>query len=395
MEYDLEDIQLELSYDDDIVAYEDDYMSITLLLKAVSSDIAIENKIVDTLKSGINSFKKFIKMASNWFRYMVSKARRRIVKLTSSMLKLRETLHRIISSMKRSNKNGNKFATEEYDSALEHDPHVQTIVRAVNTLVSITMAQYLIGWKMLSYGELKGNKLNFGNKFLGIFTIFLGAFCPLMILVGLGYLCVTSAIYDPDVRNINTEESLEKNVYELLGVIISTAGVLKVLNRVSPYKIRVNKKMDIVGKNEDIRLIVNEMLAIKDWVTFEDLYVNMGDKIKSIGSRFRVDDYQEYVDNAVRELNELVSQQPDDDRYWAEADILRNMGIMQESCSWLYQISLIFQHEIDNEITQLKKPMFSRWDLDANMSGKRIKTTVKTTYDEYLDRRNNKSEDID
>ena len=61
MNYNLEDIRFELSYDDDIAAYEDDYMSVTLLLEAVSSDIAIENKLIDTLKSGINSFKNFIK----------------------------------------------------------------------------------------------------------------------------------------------------------------------------------------------------------------------------------------------------------------------------------------------------------------------------------------------
>ena len=154
MNYNLEDIRFELSYNDDITAYEDDYMSVTLLLEAVSSDIAIENKLIDTLKSGINSFKKFFKMVSNWFRYMVGKARRRIVKLTSSMLKLRETLYRIISSIRRNNKNGNESATEDYDSTLENDPRVQKVVEAVNTMVSITMAQYLIGWKMMSYGEI-------------------------------------------------------------------------------------------------------------------------------------------------------------------------------------------------------------------------------------------------
>ena len=395
MNYNLEDIRFELSYNDDITAYEDDYMSVTLLLEAVSSDIAIENKLIDTLKSGINSFKKFFKMVSNWFRYMVGKARRRIVKLTSSMLKLRETLYRIISSIRRNNKNGNESATEDYDSTLENDPRVQKVVEAVNTMVSITMAQYLIGWKMMSYGEIKGNKLNFGNKFLAVATIFLGAFCPFMILVGIGYLFMTSFMYDPNVRNIDAEESLEKNVFELLGVIISYQGVQKVLNRVSPYTIRVNKIMDIVGKNEDIRVIVNEILSIKDWVTLEDIYTNMGDKIKNISRGFSNDVYQEYVDNATRELDELVAQQPDDDRYWAEEDILRNMRIMQESCSWLYQISLIFQHAIDSEITTLRKPMFAQWHASSTLSGKRIKFTVKTTYDEYLDRKNNKSEDID
>ena len=376
MNYNLEDIRFELSYSDDIAAYEDDYMSVSLLLEAVSSDIAIENKLIDTLKSGINSFKNFIKKVSNWFMYIANKSYRQGVKLKNKMNNVRNT---IINILKKKKINGT--ATEATDNVfVEDEPYVNRTIALINEFIGIVMAQHVLAWKMMTIGAKKGRSGwrddNTRDNWIipilliaGVATIaanpILGAlYIPFMIMM-------LSARTDNGIeQNKQIEKMLINTFEEMCGTFIHYDARKRILERIKPYRNRVHIALadrDRIpsflasDKSDNVIQVMTEVMNIKDWISYGDISVDFRPITKTAGKSIDEKKFHEYVAAAQAELHNIAIWEKEDDSDRTHESILRNMESLNYVCLAMADISLEFQHRLDDQIKSLHKQDYKNW----------------------------------
>ena len=351
MVYDLEDIRDSLNETTGIYdVYQEDFVNFELLLEAYRNDIAIENKITDAISSGVNSFKKFMATVTGWLKSLTGRMSKKALKMRKRLDGVKKNVLDVLKSVKFRAKGS---ATEDVDDTGAE--HAYEFVEIINKFISIAMAQDVLGWKMMSIGIFKGQRSpKLGWTLYVISMAALVFLCLPAFIVVAAFTPVCLALLNNDT-NVMLEHALDE---ELSGIV--KAGVIrnKLIKRIKPYRKRLNRTF---RSNDDTSQVVNEVLAITDWININDLSYSTTRDLEKVNNANLKKKVDTFTKDMTLKLRGLADAQPTSDTHWREPELMSNMDTVSTIAKSTYQMAEVINKEISKVESKLNQPNFRDW----------------------------------
>lgn len=156
----------------------------------------------------------------------------------------------------------------------------------------------------------------------------------------------------------------------MCGTFIHYDARKRILERIKPYRNRVHIALadrDRIpsflasDKSDNVMQVMDEVINIKDWISYSDISVDFRPITKTAGKSIDERKFREYVAVAQAELHNIAIWEKEDDSDKTHEGILRSMESLNYVCLAMSDISLEFQHRLDNQIKSLHKQDYRNW----------------------------------